>query len=132
MKKFGLILLLLAFGLSSCKKDKNYPKDSILGTWRCFEQGSMYGYRQYNVDIDLHGSDSSIVRIFNFYNLGYDFEVIATISDTLITIFETNNLLYSFAGSGSIERDFSAIYWRYSYLGDTSPDFDVEALFRRP
>jgi hypothetical protein len=124
-----LIAIATAFLLKSCDKP-SYPEDSILGTWRCFEEGSVSGYRQYNVSIDYEGTDSTMIKILNFYNLGFQVETYATVSDTLIEFIGTNTF-DDFSGTGHIERDFSAIYWRFSYSGYSGSDPQVEAAFRR-
>jgi len=135
MHKLYLILIaLLVFALSSCDRENNYPKNSVLGSWRCTEEGSTHGYRQYSVDIVLQGADSSQIKLLNFYNLGYslDDEVYATIQDTVIIIMGTGSFVHDFSGTGHFERDYSAIYWEFSYFGQTASDPQVEALFRRP
>lgn len=126
----ALVVLVLVPIFNSCDKNKSYPKDSILGTWRCLEQSSVQGYRQYNVSIDYQGTDSSLITIFNFYNLGYQIETYGSIQDTIITLIGTNSF-DDFSGTGHIERDFSAIYWQFTYFGE-STDPQVEASYFRP
>lgn len=131
MKSLNIIAIIaFTFLLSSCDKDKNYPKDSILGTWRCVEQGSVTNYRQYNVSIDYQGTDSSMITIYNLYNLGFQVETYGSVQDTIITIIGTNTM-DDFSGTGHIERDYSAIHWQYSYFGQTT-DPQIEATFFRP
>jgi hypothetical protein len=125
-------LLLLLIVLASCDKEHNYPEDSIIGTWRCQEVGSVYNARQYNVNIDFTGQDSSMITIYNFYNLGFGVETYALVEDTIITFLGTDSFEHFFSGMGGrIERDFSAIYWEFSYSG-THEDPLVEAVYRRP
>lgn len=131
IKTLTLAILSLIFIAASCDKEKNYPKDSILGTWRSFEQSSIHGYRQYNVSIDYYGSDSTQIIIYNFYNLGYQLETYASIQDTIITLLGTNTF-DDFSGTGHIKRDFSAIFWEFSYFGNAGSDLNIEAFFRRP
>ena len=130
IRTLTLAILSLILIATSCDKEKNYPKDSILGTWRSLEQSSVHGYRQYNVSIDYHGSDSTQIILYNFYNLGYQLETYASIQDTIITLLGTNTF-DDFSGTGHIERDFSAIFWEFSYFGQTS-DPMVEASYFRP
>ncbi len=129
LKYIALICMALLLNASSCKKF-NHPENSILGTWRCFEQGSLHGYRQYNVSIDYQGNDSTMIIIYNLYNLGFQVETYATVQDTIITLIGTNSL-DDFSGTGHIARDLSAIYWQYSYFGNTSDPL-IEAAFFRP
>lgn len=124
--KLHLIILGLLMLLGSCEKP-SYPENSILGAWMSFEYNTN---RQYNVSIDYFGTDSSTIQLINFHNLGFGTETYATISDTLITLIGTNSF-DSFSGTGHVERDFSAIYWKYSYSGSSFSDPQVDALFRR-
>jgi hypothetical protein len=127
-KKIIMVLMIPLIMLSSCTKKKTYPDNSIYGTWVCIEESANLGYRQYTVSISFENNDSSLIRIFNFYNL--DAEVYGLVEDTLITLLNTD-INHSFEGTGHIERDFSAIYWQYSYYGDTSNPF-IEAVYQRP
>jgi len=125
--KIHLIAISLLLLLASCKDKPSYPKNSILGAWMCFEYNTS---RQYNVSIDYFGPDSLTIQLYNFYNTGFGNETYATISDTLITLFGTNTY-DTFNGTGHIERDFSAIYWTFSYSGSSASNPQVEAIFRR-
>ena len=118
--RIALLAIAIAFTLKACDKP-SYPENSILGTWRCMEVES---HRSYNVSIDFDGSDTSMIKIYNFYNLGFQEETYATVSDTLIEL-----MSFNFSGTGHIERDFSAIYWRFSYLGSSTSQ--IEAAFVR-
>jgi len=126
IKIITFTILSLMFVAASCDKQKNYPKDSIVGSWFSMEQSSVYGYRQYNVNIDYNGYDSTHIIIYNFHNLGYELETYASIQDTILTL-EMTSSFENISGTGHIERDFSAIYWEYTYSGQI-----FESLFRRP
>lgn len=125
--KIHLIAISLLLLLASCNDKPSYPKNSILGAWMCFEYNTS---KQYSVSIDYWGTDSSNIQLINFYNLGFGNETYATISDTLITLIGTNTF-DSFNGTGHVERDFSAIYWKFSYSGSSFSSPQVEAIFRR-
>jgi len=127
-KRLIIILAITLVLLPSCTKKKTYPDNSIYGTWLCIEESGNLGYRQYTVSISFENNDSSLIRIFNFYNL--DEEIYATVEDTLITLINVS-FSYNFEGTGHIERDYSAIYWQYSYYGDTSNPY-IEAVYQRP
>lgn len=122
LKYIALVCLALIFIASSCEKF-NHPKNSILGTWRCFE--TVGGSRQYNVYIEYQGNDSTFIILYNFHNIGHENQTYASVQDTIITLFSEN-----FSGTGHIQRDFSAIYWQYSFFGG-STNF-IEAAFFRP
>ncbi len=133
-KRLTALSLVFIFFLmvgASCDKPNNYPKNSVLGPWRCTEESSYHNFRKYNVSIELQGYDSTEIIILNLYNLGYDVETYATIKDTVITIQHTNQMMHDIAGIGHIKRDFSAIVWQFSYMGNHA-DPVVDALFTRP
>jgi len=128
----GIFLVtLLLFASASCDKQEDYPENSILGTWRCLEEVSMYGSRQYNIGIDYQSEDSTTIVMYNFYNLGFNVETYATVQDTLITIIGTDSFDANITGTGHVKRDFSAIFWEFAYSGN-SYDPQVEAVFFRP
>jgi len=125
--KIYLITMGLLLLLASCTNKPTYPENSILGAWMCFEHNTN---KQYNVSIDYFGEDSSTIQLYNFYNLGFDNETYATVSDTIITLIGTNTY-DAFNGTGHVARDFSTIYWTFSYSGSSFSDPQVEAIFRR-
>ncbi|HPF93921.1 MAG TPA: hypothetical protein PLV65_08280, partial [Tenuifilaceae bacterium] len=76
--------------------------------------------------------DSTEITLLNLYNLGYEFEVWATVEDTTITLNYTNSLNDDITGIGHFTRDYSVIYWELSYFGNAGSDPNIEAFFRRP
>jgi hypothetical protein len=125
------LLLGLILASSSCERENNYPKDSILGTWLCQEESAVFGFRQYNVTIDYYGNDTTTIKIYNFYNLGLNIETYATIQDTIITLIGTDSP-DDFSGFGYIRKGFSSIYWQFNYFGQSYSDQEIQALFQRP
>lgn len=122
------ILFILVALLPSCGKKPNYPENSILGGWMCFEAEP--NYRNYPVSIDYFNDDSSTIVIYNFYNLGFETETFVSVVDTLLVISGTSGF-NDFTGTGHVMRDFSAIYWQFSYFGPASSTPQVEAKYRR-
>ena len=129
----SLILVSLLLMAASCKKENSYTKNSIEGTWRCFENIGINSPRDYNVQINYYNPDDyAEITLLNLYNLGYEFEVWATVEDTTITINYTNSLNNDITGIGHFTRDYSVIYWELSYFGNAGSDPNIEAFFRRP
>jgi hypothetical protein len=128
---FVVLAFVFILSFNSCCDTPSYPSNSILGTWQCLEEGALNGYRQYTVSISYQRPDTTTLIIYNFYNLGLGIRTYATVSDTLITLVGTDSY-EDFTGTGHIERDFSAIYWEFSYYGFSSVDQQVEAVYRRP
>lgn len=125
----AVFILLL---LQSCFKDPAYPKNSIVGTWRSYEQGAVFGYRQFNVNIERDRIDTMRYTIYNFYNKGFDLETYSQLNDTTLTIIGTNSFGVNFSGVGRIHPKYKAISWEYSYTGEGTPDYYIEAAYYRP
>jgi hypothetical protein len=102
--------------------------ESITGTYHCNESGQ--GYRSYSVSIDKAGVgfDSTYFIVYNFHNLGFDFETYIRLRDTIIT-FTTNNQGYNISGNGYYHEYNNTIDWNYSITGSNANDFSVRALY---
>ncbi len=134
MQRIGLlitILLALLF-FYGCFKDPEYSDKDITGTWRCHEQSAQQPYRIYNVSIDRDRIDTTRYTIFNMYNTGFQFEVYATLNDTILTILGSNSFDVQISGIGRIHPNNSAISWVYNYSSSTLVDYQVEAIYYRP
>jgi hypothetical protein len=121
-----LLIIFLIFALISCKKNQNYPTDSVYGPWFCIEEGQGPTFKQYNVNISYDKYDESQIFIYNFHNIGISSETTAIIQDTLITILFNDSFL-DISGTGHVKRDYSAIYWEYNYNGQF-----FSAIYKRP
>lgn len=129
-RKTILVLLfipILLVSISCCKKDYQYPTDSLLGPWRCVDQiGLNYNFIPYQASIELNDIDSTQLIIINFHNLGYHVETYAMVKDTVITLIDTN-FMDDIIGTGHFTRDFRNIYWEYFYQGQ-----NFNAWYQRP
>jgi hypothetical protein len=128
----GLILLMLLFILAStsCEKYSGSNK-SLTGAWRCKEESGDGGYRQYTVTIDRTEKDTTIFIIYNFHNIGLEFETYFQLHDTIATIIPMGDVSYSISGKGIVKKDYSSINWEYSIVGNNTNDNYVRALYTR-
>jgi len=110
MKKALIILVFSIYILSSCEKDETYT--SVTGTWQCVEVSSVHTPNPYFVDIMRDANDSTLLKIDNFYNMGYGKEIYARIDAYDISI-QSNLYGFSIVGEAKVARDFKTIEWEY-------------------
>lgn len=110
MKKAIIILVFSIYLLSSCEKDRTYT--SVTGTWQCVEVSSIHSSNPYFVDIMRDANDSTLLKIDNFYNMGYGKEIYARIDAYDISI-QSNLYGFSIVGEAKVARDFETIEWEY-------------------
>lgn len=129
MKKVIVIFIFAIFLLSSCEKDNN-TYTSVVGTWQCVEVSSLHSPNPYFVDILRETNDSTILKIDNFYNMGYGKEIYATIDAYDISV-QSNLHGFSILGKGKVAGDFKTIEWQYE-VDDGSGMIDyVNATYTR-
>lgn len=108
--------------LASCKPDENADnavtslRSKIVDYWSVDEQSQIYKSlkSKYSAEIIKHSTDSSKVKIDNFYNLGFGKMVEATVSDNY-SIFIASQSVDGFliSGSGTIDHGLKKIYFSY-------------------
>lgn len=129
MKKILFIFILLALS-TACDKEKE--KKSVLGSWNCQEQSDKRPIRKYQVNIVRDPVQKDFYKIYNFHNLGQgenDFVLCKENSDgnLIINDYSTGSI-YVNKGVGIVEKDFSAITWTYSFIGNSFKE-DVKAKY---
>ncbi len=121
-KIFVVILLIIT---ASCKPDENPDstvtslRSKIVDYWSVDEQSQIYKSinSKYTAEIVKHSTDSSKVKIDNFYNLGYGKMVTATVSDNYsISIPSQTVDGFVISGSGIIDHGLKKI--DFSYIVD--------------
>lgn len=128
MKKNILIVILVLTTLIACEEDNSYT--SVVGTWQCIEVGTLNTPNPYFVDILRESSDSTILKIDNFYNMGYGKEIFANINGFDITV-QSNLHGFSINGTGRVSSDYESIEWEYE-VDDGSGNIDyVNANYSR-
>lgn len=138
MKNIKLLigLTLISMLIYSCEDPLNTSTDSdiaeqLVGQWKCDESSTYYkssGFkgtdRIYYVNIFQSGSDSTIVQIENFYELGSNVVARAEVSGSSIILKnETLDGGFSIRGSGTISSNLQTITWLY-YVDDGSGEED--------
>lgn len=133
MKRIHRILLtIITFVLisgSSCETDNEWGP-GISGTWTCQEESLIRGYRQYKVNIERNNADTSVYRVFNFHNLGFEIEVYIKLADTVITFLPPSSEI-SISGTGKVNKAMSDIYLEYSIIGLDLVENDIQAHYYR-
>jgi hypothetical protein len=92
-------------------------RDKIEGQWSCDETSEIYKSTAeiFAVYISPDQDDSTKVLIDNFYELGYDVSVVATVSNrNLYIASQTVGDGYTIIGSGTISSNYNEIKWNYS------------------
>ena len=125
---FNIIWIsLFAFVFSCDVLDTNEDPNgyNLEGTWKCDETSSTYKstMNYYNIYIEPNPSDSLKIYIYNFYQLGNDIEVNASISGHNLTI-RTQSVGDGFtvSGNGTIASNLKTI--EVSYLVDDGSGSD--------
>jgi hypothetical protein len=128
-KNFLITSVVSALLLNSCEKIANedgYTAVQIEGQWKCEENSSVYksALDFYTVYISLVPGDSSRIRIKNFYQLGNDVTVEATVSGLNLTIpSQTVSSGFTFQGEGTVKSNYNEISWSYT-VNDGSGEVD--------
>lgn len=120
MKTTNQTLLYLATAslliITSCvpTDDENVDLDD---TWGCTETSILFGNTSYEVNISTDASNSSIIYLENFYNLGFSNKATATVSGDNINISTQTIDGYQISGSGTVNSQNSLSFNYYSYDG---------------
>lgn len=131
MKKSKLIPLFIAISLIiiSCEDDIFAPRN-LEGTWNVTEYDYELNEMHFTVGIDYYPGDNSRILIGNFSNLGFEYEVVADISETDLTInyqeIDGGGGLFRISGRGTATSNLRKIDWEYSLDGD-----NYTALFEK-
>jgi hypothetical protein len=141
MNKTRLIIFLAGFLvtliLPSCELDDfnsgtNDDRDKITDTWKCEENSSISGSRPpYSSEITKSNVDSFTVFIYNFYQLGNNESVYATLENRIIDIPEQSIDQHIVSGSGRVASDYESIVFTYKVDEGSGIIDDVEATYSR-
>lgn len=133
----SLILVLTSFTyLQSCvpdddqvpKPDETDTRSKYTGDWNISENSQVFGTTNYLINIKA-GSGSSEILLTNFYNLGFQDSVTATLSGTSISIPTQTVDGHTVSGSGNIETDkFITLNYK---VNDGSGNDNVTAELRK-
>ncbi len=115
MKKLHYLTIASLLFFASCIKDETTTLD---GTWSCSETSVVYGSTNpYEVNITTDASNENKIYLENFYDLGYNNKVTATLSGDNISISSQTIDGYTISGSGTKNSESSLSFTYYSYDG---------------
>jgi hypothetical protein len=114
-----VFFFLLALTLGSCEQALDLlsddPRDTFVGTWSVNETTSKKSTLIfYEVNIEKSSSDTTTVLINNFYELGNNMSVRASVSGGNITISSQTVDGFTFQGSGDIAFNDKTIDLSYT------------------
>lgn len=136
MLKKAIIIFSSFFVLFSCTTedpllDNSDSRDKFAGTWQCKENSRINGTSSFTVIISKDSSNSSQVKIANFYMYGLSEHAIANVSGRNISIPKQtlcNNLIH---GDGYIDNSETTINFEY-VIDDGSGEIDsCTAIFTK-
>jgi hypothetical protein len=133
----GLLLMLTAVScedlFDNLEGDEDV-RDKIEGQWSCDETSEYYKSTAeiFTVYISPDPDDSTRVFIDNFYELGYDVSVVATVSGRNLFIHtQTIGGGFTILGSGTIASNYNTIEWNYSVDDGSGKTDNVTATYTK-
>jgi len=121
----GFVIILMV----SCEALESGP-DTLDGVWRCQEESQVFGFQAYDVNVSYLPTDSTIIRMSNFYNLGAGKVVQAQVDLWDITIPAQTVEGLVFNGTGTLSGNLKTINLSYTVFDGQSTDV-VSATFSR-
>jgi hypothetical protein len=140
MKFKYLLHCAVFFALLTASCDKIATDDSantvsrIVGQWKCDEHSSIFksALDFYTVYIKINPSDSTKVLIENFYQLGGDVQVGASISGLNLSIpQQTVSAGFKIQGQGTINSKYDEISLTYTVESESSETDEVSAVYTK-
>jgi len=133
----GILLMVLTLSCEELLNDLGNEEDireKIEGQWSCNETSEYYKSTAeiFSVYISPHQYDSTKVLIDNFYGLGYDVSVVATLSNRNLYInSQTVGDGFTVIGSGTISNNYNEIEWNYSVDDGSGQTDNVTATYTK-
>ena len=118
MNKKGIYLLAVIFltlSFTACEEDllNDDFRDELTGSWSVTENNNIKkSIMHYTVTISKSLSDTSVIRIANFYDVSGTVE--AEISDMNVSIPQQTVAGFTFNGYGTISGNLKEINWSYT------------------
>ncbi len=139
MKNFRILglLIIAALAFTSCDEALDLlsddPRDAFVGDWSVTENSARKTLPvYYEVSISKSASDSTLVRISNFYDIGHNQSVDAEVTGGTITIGSQTRDGFTFQGSGNIAFNDKTIDWNYSVdYNNGTPAEQVTATYTK-
>lgn len=113
VQRFCLTLLFLSsFFIFSCEADTSFPENPsalLEGSWHCSEQSNLFGNSEYTVTISGDTTNSDIVFVDNFYQLGTGRKVQIAIHSWNLEVADQTVDGNAISGSGKINSGFEKL-----------------------
>jgi len=128
--RYFFLIVTVSSLLVACQPDEEDEPDitgdvraNISGTWRSQENSATYGQSNYYVDISVDSTSSNGIKIDNFFNMGQNKEMKATVSGNTITLSSAPFEGFVFSGTGNISSTYKTITWSYTFFdgNETEP-----------
>lgn len=128
----GTILFMSSCELDDFNLDSNDDRDKIVDTWKCEENSSLFGQQTpYLSDISKSSSDSVTIYINNFYQLGFNEEIFATLTNRSIDIPNQTVDGHVIIGFGTVASNYNSIQFTYTVDDGSGMLDNVNATYRR-
>ena len=131
--KLALFMFPLALFPVACQPDEAGPtddRDKFVDVWHCVEQSSQIGQTQYDVHINLSSTSTTQVLMENFYNVGFSFKAVATVSGSNLTLASQTYNGSQLQGSGSMNGN-NSINMSYTVNDGSAIDTCTSVLTRQ-
>lgn len=132
-RKYLLALSPVALFAVACVPDEAGPtddRDKFVDVWHCVEQSSQIGQTPYDIHINLSSTNTSQVLLENFYNVGFSFKAVATVSGSNLTLASQTYNGSQLQGSGSMNGN-NSINMSYTVNDGSAIDTCTSTLTRQ-
>ena len=133
MKNLFLAMLPVAFFAISCQPEETGPtddRDKFVDVWQCVEQSSQINQTTYDVHINLSTTNTAQVLLENFYNVGFSFKAVATVSGSNLTLANQTYNGSQLVGNGSMNGN-NSINMSYTVNDGSAIDTCTATLTRQ-
>jgi len=117
----ALSLLILTIGFYSCQPDNTNndpapivdPREQFVGYWNCTEQSKIHGTASFTINIYKDSTNTSYIRLTNFYQLGQDQVISGLTAGNNITVNAQTICSCVINGTGNLQTS-TKINWNYT------------------
>ena len=136
--RYLIFIFFLAFSVVACEED--LPEDDgdirtkLEGTWDVYENNTMNLNEFYTISIDKSISDSTAIRINNFYNVHTTINAVVNelnFDVLTLTIPEQNASSFTIQGGGSISSNRQSIQLSYTVNYNNGFTDEVTAIYSK-
>jgi hypothetical protein len=130
-----LLFLVPAFFTWSCDEALDLLSDDVrdqyTGTWNVKEESTLKTTYTYTVDIEKSSSDTTVIYISNFYQIGKQTKVEGIVSGDRVTLPKQDVGGFGIEGDGVISFNGNTISWSYSVDFKNGTKDDATATYTK-